>query len=75
MIEGSRLGGAFLSEQAPEHAPRRFLGADGAGPRWRSLVALLDDRLASDRDIQAAVTSARSVFACFHRAAAGSAAA
>ena len=75
VLEGSRLGGAVLSGQAPENAPRRFLGSEGAGPRWRTLVALIDDRLTGEGDIADAVGAARSVFQCFHRAAMGSAAA
>lgn len=69
VLEGSRLGGAVLFRSAPFDAPRRFLEPDGAGPRWRSLVALMDARLTDDREIEAAVQSARAVFNCFHQAA------
>ena len=69
VLEGSRLGGAVLFRSAPFDAPRRFLEPDGAGPRWRSLVALMDARLTDDREIEAAVRSARAVFNCFHQAA------
>lgn len=69
VLEGSRLGGAVLFRTAPYDAPRRFLEPEGVGPRWRSLVALLDARLTADDQIADAVRSARSVFNCFHEAA------
>lgn len=74
VLEGSRLGGAVLFRTAPFDAPRRFLEPDGTGPRWRSLVALLDARLIDTDQIDAAVRSARSVFRCFHEAAGAAAA-
>lgn len=69
VLEGSRLGGTYLVRQVPSHLPRRFLGA-GSGPLWRSLLALLDERLPADADKERAVTAARSVFGLFERAAA-----
>lgn len=74
VLEGSRLGGAVLFRSAPFDAPRRFLEPGDAGPRWRSLVELLETRLTDDQDVEAAVRSARSVFNCFHEAAGAAAA-
>ncbi len=75
VLEGSRLGGAVLGRNIPDQAPRRFLGGDGAGPRWRALTALLDARLVAADQIADAVRSARSVFDCFDQAAKDAAAA
>ena len=75
VLEGSRLGGVVLSGQIPVTAPRRFLAADGTGPRWRALTELIDARLVDEAEIAAAVAAARAVFSCFHQAALRSASA
>lgn len=69
VLEGSRLGGAVLNKTVPGHFPRRFLEARQAAGSWRKLLQALDDFLIRPGDLDAAVTAAKEVFACFERGA------
>ncbi|RDE05481.1 biliverdin-producing heme oxygenase [Sphingomonas aracearum] len=65
VLEGSRLGGAYLVRGVPLSLPRRFLSAPAAPGSWRALQAHLDARLADDAALEAAITAADTIFACF----------
>lgn len=68
VLEGSRLGGALLKRQVPAALPCGFLGAsDPAG--WRRLLALLEARLVTRAQRDAAIAAAIAVFARFEAAA------
>jgi len=64
VLEGSRLGGQVLKRSVPEHFPARFLGGVNSAA-WRSLLATLDTALTTAPLRDAAIASARSVFALF----------
>lgn len=68
VLEGSRLGGALLKRRLPEDAPRRFLAAPAQPGAWRSLGALLDDRLRSSHELADAISAAKRVFGLFAQA-------
>jgi heme oxygenase len=65
VLEGSRLGGAFLRRRVASDVPRRFLDAETEPGGWRNLLALLDERLGHQMDLDTAVIAARLVFDCF----------
>lgn len=69
VLEGSRLGGALLKRSVPEAFPRRFLDARQAAGSWRRLLKLLDENLLRPDDLDAAILSAKEVFARFAGAA------
>ena len=64
VLEGSRLGGKFLERQIADGLPREFMSAHDSAS-WRELVGIIDERLQSTEQIEAAIASARSVFALF----------
>jgi len=64
VLEGSRLGGKFLERQIADDFPREFLSAHDSAS-WRKLVGIIDERLQSAEQIEAAIISAKSVFALF----------
>ena len=68
VLEGSRLGGKFLERQIGDDFPREFLSAHDSAS-WRQLVGVIDDRLQSPAQIDAAIASAKSVFAFFENGA------
>lgn len=65
VLEGSRLGGAYLARSVPLSLPRRFLSAPAAPGAWRAFQAHLDSRLQDPLDLQAATKAADTIFACF----------
>ncbi len=69
VIEGSRLGGALLKRSVPETFPRRFLDARQDAGSWRRLLKSLDENLLRPDDLDAAILSAKKVFARFAKAA------
>lgn len=70
VLEGSRLGGTLLRRQVPPELPCAFLDAsDPAG--WRRLLAILEARLVTAAQREAAITAAATVFTAFEAAAAG----
>lgn len=68
VLEGSRLGGAYLRRrvaQAQPEAPAAYL-AHGAGePLWRSFLAWLEVQPASAEDEAEAIEAAEATFATF----------
>ena len=69
VLEGSRLGGAFLKRAVPDHFPTRFLSAPQSPGNWRKLLEMLDGLLYEPARIEAAVGTARAVFECFEQGA------
>jgi heme oxygenase len=68
VLEGSRLGGAYLKRSLAPHAPRRFLAAAQEAGAWRKLLAKLDESLYERARVEAACESARQVFDRFEKA-------
>lgn len=64
VLEGSRLGGALLIKSVPADLPRAFLSAGSSGS-WRAFVALLDERLQTPGEIEAAAAAAIATFGVF----------
>lgn len=64
VLEGSRLGGAMLVRQIADGLPKSFLSA-GNPAAWRAFVELMDKRLSSPSDLEAAARAAQAVFAAF----------
>jgi len=69
VLEGSRLGGAFLARRVPAGWPSDYLGAAHPQGQWRSLLDAIDEVATSDVQDAEAVRSARAVFAAFRQAA------
>ncbi len=67
VLEGSRLGGKLLRRSVPAGFPSAFLSG-GTTTAWRDLVSLLDARLVTADDLDAAVAAACDTFALFERA-------
>jgi heme oxygenase len=65
VLEGSRLGGAFLKRSLGPHAPRRFLASAQAAGAWRKLLAKLDESLYEPAQVEGACETARQVFMRF----------
>ncbi len=68
VLEGSRLGGAYLKRAVPNGLPLRFLSAPQPRGGWRTLLMLLDRHLAHAEQAARAIESAIAVFALFERA-------
>jgi heme oxygenase len=64
VLEGSRLGGAMLVRTVPDTLPKTFL-TPGNPAAWRAFVTVLDQRLSSQADLDAAAAAASSVFEAF----------
>ena len=68
VLEGSRLGGQMLKRSVPEGQPVSFMTT--SDPRlWRTFVALLEQRLTEQGEIDQAISSALATFAVFERSA------
>jgi heme oxygenase len=65
VLEGSRLGGAVLRRDVPDHLPKRFLSAPAPPGAWRGLGALLDRELRDSQKLDRAILAARQVFNSF----------
>jgi heme oxygenase len=65
VIEGSRLGGAFLARQVPAALPKAYLSTPQPAGNWRHFLAELEAVLTTPGDIEQAQTTARAVFALF----------
>jgi heme oxygenase len=65
VLEGSRLGGAYLKRSLTPQAPRRFLAAAQAAGAWRKLLAKLDESLYEPAQVEEACETARQVFMRF----------
>jgi heme oxygenase len=68
VLEGSRLGGAFLKRSLAPEAPRRFLAAAQQAGAWRKLLAKLDESLYEPARVEGACKAARQVFGRFENA-------
>lgn len=66
VIEGSRLGGKLLRRSVPADFPSAFLSGSTT-TAWRDLIALLDVRLVTRDDLEAAIAAACEAFALFER--------
>lgn len=65
VLEGSRLGGALLRREVPDHLPKGFLSAPSSSASWRRLAGLLDQYLAESQSLASAIDAARRVFRSF----------
>lgn len=66
VLEGSRLGGTLLKRSVPARYPTAFLSG-GNSLRWRKLLTIIDERLQTADDVDAAIIAAGDVFALFER--------
>ena len=69
VLEGSRLGGAFLERQIPTGLPTRFLGAHHAPGAWRTLLSRLNEADAGPAWREQAIEGARALFNAYIHAA------
>ena len=69
VLEGSRLGGRFLSRQVPRDFPRAYLDANQPPEKWRNLLDRCDAMLYQPAALQSALDAAHIVFAAFERSA------
>ena len=70
VMEGSRLGGAFLSRAVAADLPRAYLGAPSQNVLWRDFLNGLDMHLSAPAKIERACQAALETFAQFKSAAA-----
>lgn len=68
VLEGSRLGGQMLKRQLASGQPRGFLDAPQPAGRWRSIVAIIDQRLDGAAELAAATSASLQTFAVFELA-------
>lgn len=68
VLEGSRLGAAFLSRSVAPAFPAAFLNSAPPAAHWRKLLRVLDERLVRPADIALATAAARRVFVLFEQA-------
>ncbi|MDO7843522.1 biliverdin-producing heme oxygenase [Sphingomonas sp. CA1-15] len=69
VLEGSRLGGAFLARQVAAGFPKAYLEAVHAPGRWQHILAALDRAAGGPDWIADAVAGAKAVFAAYGHAA------
>lgn len=69
VLEGSRLGGAVLIRRLGPGWPARFLTAPAGPGSWPALLATLETGLADPEDLEAAIATARTIFARFETSA------
>jgi heme oxygenase len=68
VIEGSRLGAAFLARSVPPELPSAYLNSKHAPGAWRASLARLDEALRQG-GVAEAVVGARAMFDAFEAAA------
>jgi heme oxygenase len=68
VLEGSRLGGAFLKRSLPADRPQSFLGASRVPGAWPKLLEILDENLYGSVRIGLACDAAQAAFALFEAA-------
>lgn len=68
VLEGSRLGGAYLRRKLTPDMPQSFLAAPQPPRSWPKLLETLDEYLYGSVRIGAATGAARAVFALFEAA-------
>lgn len=69
VLEGSRLGGRFLSRRLARGFPRAYLDTNQPSEKWRILLDRLDAILYEPARLQSALAAADQAFAAFERAA------
>jgi heme oxygenase len=69
VIEGSRLGGAFLSRSVPPELPCAYLGAKHGPGAWRGLLEALDGAVVGSEAFAQASAGARAMFDAYGAAA------
>lgn len=65
VLEGSRLGGAFVARQVGEGLPKAYLSAAHAPGGWQRILAAIEAAAEGPEWIDAAVVGARRAFAAF----------
>ncbi len=68
VLEGSRLGGAYLKRSLANELPQRFLAAPQEPGAWRNLLASLDQHLADAASLAGAAQTSVMIFQLFERA-------
>ncbi len=68
VVEGSRLGGKFLSRRLPAEFPKSYLDAHQPSGNWANLLASIDAILYDQGRTEIAVGAALSTFSMFERA-------
>lgn len=68
VVEGSRLGGRFLSRQIPADFPKSYLDAHQPSGNWAKLLASIDQILYDERRTETAIDAALATFVLFERA-------
>ncbi|VXC81426.1 biliverdin-producing heme oxygenase [Sphingomonas sp. AX6] len=68
VVEGSRLGGRFLSRQVPEEFPKSYLDAHQQSGNWAKLLASIDQILYDEGRTATAIDAALATFVLFERA-------
>ncbi|HEX7872370.1 MAG TPA: biliverdin-producing heme oxygenase [Sphingobium sp.] len=68
VMEGSRLGGTFLSRQIGAGLPRAYLGAPSQSALWRDFLAHLDRHLLDAEAVERACKAALDTFDVFRAA-------
>jgi heme oxygenase len=71
VVEGSRLGGAFLAKSVPLELPSAYLSARHVSGGWRKFLAALDTALTGPEQIAEAATGAHAMFGAYGAAAFG----
>jgi len=69
VLEGSRLGGKFLSRRLPASFPRAYLDTDQRAGAWQQLLSTIDRLLRSPAALETATAAALATFAAFERSA------
>lgn len=68
VVEGSRLGGRFLSRQVPAAFPKSYLDAHQQSGNWAKLLASIDQILYDEGRTETAIDAALETFVLFERA-------
>ena len=68
VVEGSRLGGRFLSRQVPAGFPKSYLDAHQQSGNWAKLLASIDQILYDEGRTETAIDAALETFVLFERA-------
>ncbi|MBB4098397.1 biliverdin-producing heme oxygenase [Sphingomonas kyeonggiensis] len=69
VLEGSRLGGKFLSRRLPAGFPRAYLDTDQRAEKWQQLLMVIDRLLRDPIALDKALAAALATFAAFERSA------
>ena len=69
VLEGSRLGGAFLSRQVAEGLPKAYLSAIHGAGQWKAIQKAIDDHDTGEAWRAEALAGAKALFAAFAKAA------